>query len=95
MDRANGWFEWQRTGHGKQPFFLALEDGSPLSLAALWEHWDNDGGVLESFIITVASPTTLTPGRESEKGRYLKAVTTGYHYPQGLQGLLDTLLEAA
>ena len=48
---ANGWFEWQRAGHGKQPLFLALEDGSPLSFAALWEHWDNDGGVLESFTI--------------------------------------------
>ena len=28
---ADGWFEWQRTGHGKQPYFLALEDASPLS----------------------------------------------------------------
>ena len=29
---ADGWFEWQRTGYGKQPYFLALEDGgySPL-----------------------------------------------------------------
>ena len=41
---ANGWFEWQRTEHGKQPFFLALEDGSPLSFAALWEYRDKDGG---------------------------------------------------
>ncbi len=32
---SNGWFEWQRTGHGKQPFFLALVGGSPLSFAAL------------------------------------------------------------
>ena len=24
---ADGWFEWQRTGHGKRPYFLALEDG--------------------------------------------------------------------
>ena len=55
---ANGWFEWQRTGYGKQPFFLALEDGSPLSFAALWERWDNDGGAIESFTIvtTAASP---------------------------------------
>ena len=28
---ANGWLEWQRTGHGKQPFFLALADGSALA----------------------------------------------------------------
>ena len=58
MVPANGWFEWQRTGHGKRPSFLALEDGSPLSFAALWEHWDNDGGSIESFTIitTAASP---------------------------------------
>ena len=55
---ANGWFEWRRTGGGKQPFFLALEDGSPASFAALWEQWSRDGQHLETFTIvtTVASP---------------------------------------
>ena len=55
---ANGWFEWQRTGRGKQPYFLALADGSPLSFAALWERRDGDGEALESFavITTAASP---------------------------------------
>ncbi len=55
---ANGWFEWQRTGHGKQPYFLALPDELPLSFAALWERWDKDGESLESFTIitTKASP---------------------------------------
>ena len=28
---ANGWFEWQHTGRGKQPYFLGLGDGSPMS----------------------------------------------------------------
>ena len=31
---ANGWFEWQQTGCGKQPYFLTLADGSLLSFAA-------------------------------------------------------------
>ena len=55
---ANGWFEWQRTGRGKQPFFLALADGSPLSFATLSERWSRDGESLESFIIitTAAAP---------------------------------------
>ena len=55
---ADGWFEWQRTGHGKQPYFLALVDGSLLSFAALWERWDKGGAPLESFTIitTAASP---------------------------------------
>ena len=58
---ANGWFEWRRGGRNggvKQPFFLALEDGSPASFAALWERWSRDGQHLETFTIvtTVASP---------------------------------------
>ena len=55
---ADGWFEWQRTGRGKQPYFLTLADGSPLSFAALWERWDQGGGWLETFTIitTEASP---------------------------------------
>ena len=57
---ANGWFEWQRTGHGKQPNFFALADGSPLSFAALWERWGKDGVSLESFaIITTAASSAL------------------------------------
>ncbi len=58
---ANGWFEWKRTGPtggGKQPYFLALENGSALSFAALWEQWGRDGRHLETFTIitTEASP---------------------------------------
>ena len=48
---ANGWFEWQRAGRAKQPWFVALADGSPLSFAALWERWDKAGDGLETFTI--------------------------------------------
>ena len=48
---ANGWFEWQQTGHGKQPYFLAHADGSPLSFAALWERWNKGDDSIESFAI--------------------------------------------
>ena len=55
---ANGWFEWQRTGHATQPYFLARVDGSPLSFAALWECWNRGQESLASFTIltTAASP---------------------------------------
>ncbi len=57
---ANGWFEWQRTEHGKQPYFLGLADGSPLSFAALWERWYKGGSSLESFaIITTFASSAL------------------------------------
>ena len=55
---ANGWFEWQRTGNGKQPYCLAHAGGSQLSFAALWERWDKGGESIETFTIitTKASP---------------------------------------
>ena len=57
---ANGWFEWRSTGSGKQPYFLAASGGSPLSFAALWERWEQDGAGLETFtIITTAAAPEL------------------------------------
>ena len=57
---ANGWFEWQRAGRGKQPWFVALADGSPVSFAALWGRWDKAGDRLETFtIITTEACTSL------------------------------------
>ena len=35
----------------RQPWYIALADGSPLSFAALWERWDRSGDGLESFTI--------------------------------------------
>lgn len=58
---ANGWFEWQRAGHSKQPWFVALADGSPVSFAALWEHWDRGDDSLETFtIVTTEACQGLT-----------------------------------
>lgn len=33
---ADGWYEWVRTGSGKQPFFMTAADGGPLAFAGLW-----------------------------------------------------------
>ena len=48
---ASGWFEWQGSRGAKQPWYIALGDGSPLSFAALWERWDRSGDLLETFTI--------------------------------------------
>lgn len=36
---ADGWYEWQRTAGGKQPFFMTAQDGSSLAFAGIWETW--------------------------------------------------------
>lgn len=52
---ADGFYEWQKTPTGKQPYFIARGDGQPLALAGLWEFWlDPDSGeTLESTTIIV------------------------------------------
>ena len=57
---ANGWFEWRKEGRSKQPYFVALADGSPLSFAGLWERWNSPAETRETFtIITTAASTGL------------------------------------
>ena len=48
---ANGRFEWQGSRGAKQPWSIALADGSPLSFAALWERREESGDGLETFTI--------------------------------------------
>lgn len=36
---ADGYYEWQRDGDRKQPWFLSSRDGEPLAMAGLYEVW--------------------------------------------------------
>ena len=62
---ADGFYEWQALPAGKaakQPFAIAMDDGAPMPLAALWEAWRApDGTILRSFTIltTDADPALL------------------------------------
>ena len=55
---VDGFFEWQATKSFKQPYAIAMKDGSPFGLAGLWENWNdpNTGEWTRTFaIITVSS----------------------------------------
>lgn len=56
---ADGWYEWQRTEHGKVPYWIHRADGRPLALAALWEQWRSQEG--ETRVRTVAIVTAEAP----------------------------------
>ncbi|MDJ0793130.1 MAG: SOS response-associated peptidase [Woeseiaceae bacterium] len=36
---ADGFYEWQRDGNVKTPYFISLASGEPFAFAALWENW--------------------------------------------------------
>ena len=41
---ADGYYEWQRVGDRKQPWFLSARDGRPLAMAGLYEVWSPPEG---------------------------------------------------
>lgn len=36
---ADGFYEWQRKGDVKTPYYISAASGEPFGLAALWENW--------------------------------------------------------
>lgn len=60
---ADGYYEWQRVGRGKQPCCIRMRDGRPFAFAGLWEQWTRpDGKVVETCAILTTEPNeTLRP----------------------------------
>ena len=57
---ANGFYEWQKQGKGKQPFYITTPDGAPFAIAGLWEYWEGaDGSALESCTLLTTSANAL------------------------------------
>ncbi len=54
---ASGFYEWDKLGKSRQPYYISRCDGWPLALAGLWEAWNDrqSGEVLESCTILTTS----------------------------------------
>jgi putative SOS response-associated peptidase YedK len=59
---VDGFYEWEKIGRKKQPFFITMTDGRPFAFAGLWEKWDKNDESLESFtILTTEANELLQP----------------------------------
>jgi putative SOS response-associated peptidase YedK len=56
---ADGFYEWQRAGGRKQPYFVGLQGDRPFGLAGLWERWDKHGEPVESCTILTTDANEL------------------------------------
>ena len=57
---ADGFYEWQRTGGRKQPYYIRRKDRGALAFAGLWERWAGpDGSCIESCTILTTTPNDL------------------------------------
>jgi putative SOS response-associated peptidase YedK len=62
---ADGFYEWQKLGGRKQPYYIRLRDGQPFAFAGLWEHWEKDGRAIDSCtILTTAANDLIRPLHE-------------------------------
>ncbi len=93
---ADGFYEWQKTGVGKQPYYIQLKDGQLFGFAGLYDIYrDQDGQELKTFtIITTEANELMAPIhnrmpvilRPEDEDLWLdKAVTD----PQAVVGLLQ------
>ncbi|MBO0347627.1 SOS response-associated peptidase [Phormidium pseudopriestleyi FRX01] len=57
---ADGFYEWETTDSGKQPFYFQLKDGEPFAFAGLWERWQSpEGESIESCTILTTEANEL------------------------------------
>jgi putative SOS response-associated peptidase YedK len=56
---ADGFFEWQKAGSKKQPYYVTLRDGGPFAFAGLWERWHGDEGDVQSCTIVTTHANEL------------------------------------
>lgn len=51
---ADGWYEWQKVGGGKQPYYTTAGNGEPLVFAGLWETWGGEQDRLMTCTVLTA-----------------------------------------
>jgi len=67
---VDGFFEWRaiRGARAKQPYAIAMKDGSPFGLAGLWENWKNPNtGEWERTFVIITVPSNELVGQIHEK----------------------------
>ncbi len=58
---ADGFYEWVRTGDGKQPHYIHFSDGRVFAFAGLWERWNKgEGEPLETGTMITTTPDGLS-----------------------------------
>jgi putative SOS response-associated peptidase YedK len=60
---TNGFYEWQRLEHGKQPYFVRMRDERIFAFAGLWDRWEGseEDAIETCTILTTAANAVLAP----------------------------------
>jgi putative SOS response-associated peptidase YedK len=57
---ADGFYEWQKQGKKKQPYYFQMRDASVFAFAGLWESWNApDGELVQSCTLLTTTANAL------------------------------------
>ena len=58
---VNGFYEWQETPTGKQPFYITLQNSDVMVFAGIYDRWKNPetGEIVQSFAIITCDPNDM------------------------------------
>ena len=63
--RVDGFFEWKpiKGQRAKQPYAIAMKDGTPFGIAGLWENWKEptSGEWLRTFVVLPTDANEFPP----------------------------------
>ena len=70
---VENFYEWQKTGKGKQPYAVGLKGGGLMALAGLWDTWRSPAGErIRSFTIITTPPNELCAALHNRMPAVLK-----------------------
>lgn len=84
---ADGFYEWQRKGRQKQPYFIHFRDDRPFAFAGLWETWEGpDHSLIESCTLLTTEPNGLMKPIHDR----MPVILTPQHYAPWLDPAVQT-----
>ena len=94
MIPASGFFEWAKEDGKKQPYFICLQDKSPMAFAGLWEEWcAPDGKIVKTCaILTVEANSYLLPIHDRMPVILTPAKAMNWIDPEGSETTLKNML---
>lgn len=100
---ASGFYEWQATPAGKQPWYISSRSGEPLAMAGLFEAWrskESEEWLLTCCVVTVDANTLMTPIHDRmpallAPGQWATWLARGEQEPAHLAPLLAPCAPAA
>jgi putative SOS response-associated peptidase YedK len=68
---VRGFFEWQHTSNLKIPWYITLKDGDIMSLAGLWDEWEDSstGEIFSTFTVVTTDANDLMASIHNTKKR--------------------------